>query len=350
MLGYNPVTGELGNCIVVGRGAIAIRLALEELNKKGKKVLVPSNICYAAVLPILYAGYSPVFCDVDCRSGNVTLDIVRHCSLYNVVAALIPHMYGNPVLGMEEIVSFLHDHNVAVIEDCASLMSKEGTNFVPGMLGDFSIYSTGYSKTIDIGFGGLLYSKFFDLSRAERIEQSFHPWNEAYKLEWNEFSQFYRILRNDGQITNLATSLYSLLPEALRESFNFSISDKEKRRIIEAIRDLDMIVHERRRKYQLYKKLLIDLGNEVYVFESFSVPWRFNLLIDNRERFIKYCLENKLPVSDWYPRVTTMFSKSEKFPGAEWHENHIVNFPLLIQDSEIEHICRIIKDFQVLTA
>ncbi len=350
MLDFNPVTGESGKCIAVGRGAIAIRLALEEIDKKGKYILVPSNICYAAVLPIIYAGYKPVFCDVDSRSGNVTRETITKTCFENVVAAIIPHMYGNPIPEMKEIVEFLHFRNVVVIEDCASLMSRDGGAYIPGTLGDFVIYSTGYSKTIDIGLGGLLYSKSCDLRRSERLEQSFCPWNDEYKTEWNEFSRIYRILRNDGQMTNLASVIYLNLPETLYKSYNFSISLEEKRRIVSSLNDLDRIIASRRRKYQTYNDLLACFINVSYPYEESAVPWRFNLLIENKHEFIEQCLHDNLPISDWYPRVTTVFQNSDHFVGAEWHEEHIVNFPLLKEDCEIKRICEVMKKYKVISA
>lgn len=347
MLDFNPVTGESGQCIAVGRGAIAIRLALEEIAMKGKGILVPSNICYAAVLPIIFAGYKPVFCDVDSRSGNVTTESIKRSCFKNVVAAVIPHMYGNPIPEMKEIVEFLHSCKVVVIEDCASLMSRDGEIYIPGTLGDFTIYSTGYSKTIDIGFGGLLYSKNYDLKRAEKLEQSFGVWDDCYKNEWNEFSKIYRILRNDGQTTNLASIIYSNLPETLHKSYNYSISTEEKKRIISSINDLDRIVAERRRRYQIYIELLDSCSSDLYPYERSAVPWRFNLLIEHKHDFIEQCLHHNLPVSDWYPRVTPVFQNSDCFVGAEWHEDHIVNFPLLLEEREIKHICEVIKDIKV---
>lgn len=346
MIDYNPVTGESGDCIAVGRGAIAIRLALEKINGKGRKVLVPSNICYAAVLPVIYAGYSPVFCDVDSRSGNVTLKIISEFCYDDIAAAIIPHMYGNPIPDMREIVHFLRSFEVIIIEDCASLMARDGSAFIPGTLGDFVVYSTGYSKTIDIGFGGILFSKRFNLADIEEFEQSFHPWTDDYEREWQTFSRIYRLFRNAGRKTNIVKVLYSNLPETLKESYNFSISYDKKKRIFESVHDLDWIVLERRRQYDLYRSLLTAFADELYVFEEDAVPWRFNLLLDNRKEFIKFSLLKRLPVSDWYPQVTSIFGVDECFVGAEWHEKRIVNFPLMIKDDEIHRICKTLKEFR----
>lgn len=340
MLNENPVTGRNGQCLVLGRGAIAIRLALSQSEHKDGYVLVPANICYAAVLPVIYSGYKPLFCDVDPLSGNVTLDTVSAVSDPDIVAAVIPHMYGNPVKDFPEIYRYLNKKNVTVIEDCASLMTNTGNDYVPGTIGDYVVYSTGYSKTIDIGYGGLLFSEKKDLHRAEALEQEFSPYSETFEEEWSCFSAVYRVLRNHGQETLTAKGVYQNLPEVFYSSFSHKTDVEKKAKILECIKQLDQVIHDRRKQYQTYLQVLKLPDEKVYQFGSDAVPWRFNLLLgDERKDFIKYCLENRLPVSDWYPLVTPVFGETKVFPGAEWHEQHIVNFPLIIPEENISLIC-----------
>ena len=346
MLNYNPVTKKSGQSFAVGRGAVAIRLALSNLSIKDGYVLVPANICYAAVLPVIYSGFSPLFCDVDPVSGNVTLNSVKCACNNDVIAAIIPHMYGNPVNEFLLIYDYLHSRNVTVIEDCASLMTNKGNNYIPGTIGDYVVYSTGYSKTIDIGFGGLLFSERNDLNCLESVENNLNEFDKSYELEWSSFSAVYRILRNKGQHTSIAKSVFQNLPSSFSDSYNFRVSEEQKTKIIESIDTLDAVIEERRRKYKLYLSSLEISEEKVYSFSADSVPWRFNMLLgEEREEFIKYCLDNKLPVSDWYPLVTPIFGDNKCYPNAEWHEKHIVNFPILISDEKIIEICNIINQY-----
>ena len=344
MLNYNPVTGRSGQCFAVGRAAIAIRLVLSALQKQGGYVLVPANICYAAVLPILYAGYKPLFCDVDSFVGNVTLDTVTAAWCPETVAAIIPHMYGNPISEMTAIYEYLHQNGAVVIEDCASLMTRSGSEYIPGSIGDYVVYSTGYSKTIDIGFGGLLFSENEPLQPLETAEQSFGEYCDDFEVEWSTFSAVYRVLRNKGQYSLIAKSVFQNLPASFESSFAFRISLEKKAQILKCVKDLDRVVKERRNKHQLYMRLLKIPEQSVYSFSEDAVPWRFNLLVgDERNDFIRFCLDRLLPVSDWYPLVTPVLGDSHSYPGAEWHEKHIINFPLLISDEEIIRICRTIN-------
>lgn len=348
MLKQNPVTKQNGDCIVVGRGATAIYLVLKYGKIPCGKVIVPANICYAAVFPIIYAEYEPIFCDVDPNNGNVTIDTIKEAYSESIVAAVIPHMYGNPVADLLEIKCFFKDKGIILIEDCASLMTNQGDSYIPGTIGDYVVYSTGYSKTIDIGFGGLLCSTSFSLEEMEKNESTLPIYKHEFEYECNIFSKVYRVLRNNGQDSCIAKGIYKSLTESLKNSFVFSIEESRKKEIINAIQNLDYIIRKRRRNYQLYIQNLEGsrIKDKIFAFGKDSVPWRFNILMrDNARPFIDYCLREMVPVSDWYPCVTPIFGIEQEFKGAMTHEKCIVNFPLLISEEEIDRICVIINSY-----
>ena len=61
------ITNLRKNNLFVGRAATAIYLVLNTLIKN-KEVILPSNICYAAVYPVIYSGNKPIFVDVNKKS------------------------------------------------------------------------------------------------------------------------------------------------------------------------------------------------------------------------------------------------------------------------------------------
>jgi len=344
MLNHNPITQEVGECIVVGRAATAIYLVLSELKQKNKYVLVPANICYAAVFPIISAGLIPLFCDVDKYSGNITISSVKEALNSDVVAAIIPHMYGNPIQDIKELHSIFLENNVIMIEDCASLMTNEMTSSTPGTVGDYVLYSTGYSKTVDLGFGGILYSKTYSLSNMEQDLSELPLFNDKFEKETSLFSKIYRLLRNQRHESNLSKDFYGCLNNSFKDNFLYRIDKSKQDLILEKVKELDDVISSRRYKYLYYKNKLQD-KYDIYFYTDSAVPWRFNILVKNRDDFVKYCLENELPISDWYPCVTPVFGIDKRFDGAAWHEKHIVNFPLMIDDGAIDSICDVLLKY-----
>lgn len=344
MLKKNPATGQPGDCLIVGRGSVGIYLALKNINTVKHKVLLPANICYAAIYPVLNAGYIPLFCDVEKYSGNVTLRILQSIDFEDVFVAVLPHMYGNPIDNLPEIYEFLSSKDVLLIEDCASLMTNDGDSYIPGTIGDYIVYSTGHSKTIDIGIGGFLFSSKHSLIECEKIENTLPAYTQEIGSEFDVFSKIYRTIRNAGENHKIVKIFYESLQASFAKIFLFSLDEKQKEKIVQACNKLNEVINTRRYEYSLYTSLLNDECS--YKFNDKAVPWRYNMLIaKNREGFIKYCLDNSLPVSDWYPLVTPMFNEDGEYPGARWHAEHIVNFPLLIEHEEIKRICGIINSY-----
>lgn len=69
-------------------------------------------------------------------------------------------------------------------------MTNRSGSYRPGTVGDYVIYSTGYSKTVDIGIGGLLFSVSADLEDAEKEERSLNPYQECIGDEWRIFQRY----------------------------------------------------------------------------------------------------------------------------------------------------------------
>ncbi len=167
------------NSLIVGRATTAIYGILKCSNSNLRGILLPANICPAAIYGCIYAGFKPIFCDVDPISGNTTYELISKANFDNVQYALLPHMYGNPIGRFDDIVSFLHTKGIIVIEDCASAFgSVDGKGNVVGSFGDYSIFSFGYSKTISIGFGGMLKSSTYDLAPIKDELSSLHIFND----------------------------------------------------------------------------------------------------------------------------------------------------------------------------
>lgn len=335
------------NSMVVGRAATGIYLIFQIQKKKGK-VLYPANICYAAIYPAIYAGMSPIFCDTDPKSGNVTYKIVEKVlrNEPDICAMVIPHMYGNPVTDIGQIQDICHKRGILLVEDCASAMGATIGGKQIGCYGDYVIYSTGYAKTIDLGYGGIVSSdlpldSLHEIYRRLPLYSSQIEENEAF------FSKIYRLVRNNEKQT-ISKYIFAGLRENLKDMFVYRINTDLEEKLISHLCDLEKIVDQRRmnlHKYQTYIKECSLL--EQYVFEDGAVPWRFNLLVSPKIRkdLITYLLEKSVPVSDWYPSVSEMFGDIGEYIGVSKIEHEIINFPLLLPEVEIKRICFEINRF-----
>ena len=65
---------------------------------------------------------------------------------------------------------------------------------------------------------------------------------------------------------------------------------------------------------------------------------------ERKRKIINELLCDNVPVSDWYPVVTPIFGEDKNnYPNTYCIEQKILNFPLLIDDYEIQRICECIN-------
>ena len=333
------------NSFLCGRGATAIYLVLQALKNQDnrRRVIVPANICYAAVYPILYAGFSPVFCDVCSEDGNASLNCIRARMDSSIGGLLIPHMYGNPVQEIAEIKSFCHHNRLFLIEDCASAMGAslpDGTKV--GTFGDYTIYSTGYAKTVDLGIGGVIASNN-RLNAFEKLEEELPEYTSGNHEAERFFSRQYRQWRNSNRKLKGSEWETFFLHSDFRHLFLFKIDCEMKKRIRDRLeRDLDIEIRRRRNNHDIYCQYLQGVPSiQLYHYNKGAVPWRFSIIVPapKRRQIIDSLLEKKIPVSDWYPPVVQLFDNSDSYPGAQRSGDSILNFPLTISEAEITSIC-----------
>ncbi len=154
--------------VATGSGTSALHVALHELGiGKGDEVIVPALTFVATVNPVVYAGATPVFVDVDIQTWNMDPCAVEE-AVTDKTRAIIPvHLYGNPC-DMDEISRIAEKYGLCVIEDAAESLGARYKGAFTGTLGDLGCFSFNGNKTITTGGGGMVTGK--DLQRLNHIE------------------------------------------------------------------------------------------------------------------------------------------------------------------------------------
>jgi dTDP-4-amino-4,6-dideoxygalactose transaminase len=139
--------------IGVGNGTDAITIALRALGAQpGDEVVVPSFTFYASVEAIVTAGATPVFCDVDPGTRNVTADTVRAVLTPRTRAIVAVDLFGCPAPLPE-----IRELGVPVLEDAAQAAGASLAGRRAGSLGDVATFSFYPSKNLPcFGDGGAI--------------------------------------------------------------------------------------------------------------------------------------------------------------------------------------------------
>ncbi|HTX46857.1 MAG TPA: DegT/DnrJ/EryC1/StrS family aminotransferase [Solirubrobacteraceae bacterium] len=158
--------------IGVANGTDAITIALRALGlNRGDEVVVPSLTFYASAEAVVSAGATPVFCDVDADTRNVTFDTVRAAMTPRTRAIIAVDLFGFPAPTPE-----LRELGVPVLEDAAQAAGASLDGRRAGALGDAATFSFYPSKNLGaFGDGGAIATDddhVADLARALRFHGS----------------------------------------------------------------------------------------------------------------------------------------------------------------------------------
>lgn len=150
--------------------AILKALSCVEGLKKNDKILLQAFTCNAAINPVLWAGFEPVY--VDCNKDNFNIDIenLKEKILKNPDAKIliIQHTFGLPA-NMDEIMFIVRQNNLILIEDCAHSLGAEFKGQKVGTFGKAAFFSFSRDKVISSVYGGMAVTN--DDLIAEKLEK-----------------------------------------------------------------------------------------------------------------------------------------------------------------------------------
>jgi dTDP-4-amino-4,6-dideoxygalactose transaminase len=175
---FAAATGA-AHAVGVANGTDAITIALQALGVgPGDEVVVPAFTFYASAEAIPPTGASPVFCDIDLDTFNVTADTVRAALTPRTKAVIAVDLFGNPA-PVEEIAAL----GVPVLEDAAQAAGATLDGRPAGSLGAVGTFSFFPSKNLAcFGDGGAVTTS--DDGLAERIRMlRFHGSRDKVTFE-----------------------------------------------------------------------------------------------------------------------------------------------------------------------
>jgi dTDP-4-amino-4,6-dideoxygalactose transaminase len=152
---YRAATGRrhaLAHC----NGTAALMAAFFALDlQPGDEVLVPSATFWASVVPMLWLGALPVFCESEpVRLGLDPEDVTRKITP-RTRAMVVVHLWGMPSR-MTELLAIARHHGLRVVEDASHALGATWRGRPCGTLGDVGVFSLQGEKLAPAGEGGML--------------------------------------------------------------------------------------------------------------------------------------------------------------------------------------------------
>jgi perosamine synthetase len=134
----------------------ALHLSLLSLGiGPGDEVIVPDITWVATANAVLYAGATPIFCDVEPETWCMDPQSFERLITPRTKAVMPVHLYGHPA-PMDEIMVIAQRHGLRVVEDAAPAIGAECYGRRTGTFGDFACFSFQGAKLLVTGEGGML--------------------------------------------------------------------------------------------------------------------------------------------------------------------------------------------------
>ena len=127
--------------------------------KTGDEVITTPLTYVATSNAILHCGATPIFVDVDSKTGLLDLKKIEK-KITKKTKAIIPvHLYGQ-MINMRRLKKIADKYHLKIIEDAAHALEASRDGYRPGQLGFAACFSFHAAKNITSGQGGALASRF----------------------------------------------------------------------------------------------------------------------------------------------------------------------------------------------
>lgn len=169
--------------IALANGTAALECALRALNiGPGDEVIVTSRTFLASVACIVNVGATPIFCDIELDSQNISARTIEPTITPKTKGIICVHLAGWPC-DMDPILDLAREHGFYVIEDCAQAHGASYKGKPVGTLGDVAAWSFCQDKIITTGGeGGMVTTNSAEIW--ERI-WSFKDHGKSYDAVFN---------------------------------------------------------------------------------------------------------------------------------------------------------------------
>ena len=311
---------------------------------------------------IRYAGYYPVFADIDYKSLQMNLDSLGERDLSEITVIVPVHLFGIPC-EWGKVERIKNQKNILVIEDVAPAFGAEYQGLPAGSLGDASIISFHHTKIISAEIGGVLVTNDDDL--AHKIDNTLNEFVAA-KDDLHLFvNAFIRKLFTTPSIYPITHSTYRLLHGGQMYHISPSRSAPPKNfftrcpkfssaLILNQIEKLDWNLSRRKKLAEIYQEELSNApGLSLPIIpEDCSPAWmQFPILVNDirdKEKFYKYMQRHGIDLGwTWRYSCAESFGLNG-FPNTQKAAKTLLGLPTYpsLTDDEAHYICDIAKAYR----
>ena len=347
-------------------------------DKSKNKIILSSFTVFDMINMILLSGFEPIFIDHYKNSSQINIHQLKKKinKLNNEIGAVLLTHYNINNSELSEISNICKQNKIILIEDCAISIGSKFNNDYVGKFGDYSIFSFGFYKFINVLSGGMVFSK----------NKSFYNFVIEKEKNWNEVKiyNFYKLIIKSFFIRVMSSKIFFNLifpfikfsykndiklikkllindpkphqKEVFPKEYKFRLSQLQINDIIFQFKNLKPQRETRERNYRNYSeniknKKIIFFHNKQDLLNK-NAYLNFPIIVENKNKFIKYMMDNNIDISPQFYRSVNQLSFLNKYKkGTKLIHNSVSNLVTLptysgINKNYILKICEIINRYK----
>lgn len=315
------------DCLVTTNSCTEAAFQIMELLEigPGDEVVMPSMSFVGIANAVISRGAQVVFCDVDKKTLNPSLNDILSCVTDNTRAIFLIHYAGVPSSDLEAIVKECQSRGIAVIEDNANSPFSFLNGKSTGTFGDFGIWSFDAMKILVTGDGGLIFANNSD--HIEKLRKT-----------------TYLGLETESGLSSTVDSKW----------WQFDVSSPSRRSImnditaaigVEQLKKVDEFISRRQEIYGKYSQALNHLDwitlPEVPA-NVHSSYYMYHVQVGDRDRFARYLRNEGIYTTfRYYPlHWVSFYNSTASLPNTEHAANTTLCIPIHqnLTDQEVDYI------------
>jgi perosamine synthetase len=315
--------------VALNSGTSALHLALVLAGvKSGDEVIIPPQTFIATGMAVLQQGATPVFADIQYRTGNIDPASIRG-KISPKTRAIIPVHWGGYPCDLGEIHTVASAQNLAVIEDAAHALGASYGGKPIGAVSRFTCFSFQAIKHLNTGDGGALCCLRPEDEKQARVRR------------------WFSIDRDNSAPSFLGERVYDAADVGYKYHLNdlgAAIGLGNLEMFPKVIARLREIAGRYRREFATVPGLTL-LENKD---DRVSACWLFTMLLERRDDFLRALQTRGVPASVFHQRIdrhSVFGGTRQDLPNMTRFNNDQAAVPLHagLTDEEVETVIGAVK-------
>lgn len=296
----------------------------------GAEVISPSFSFIASANCILYERGTPVFVDIDIRTGNMDPDAVEAAITPKTKAIIVVHAFGQPA-DLDPIMALAKKHNLYVIEDACESIGATYKGRMTGTFGDTAVYAFYPNKQMTTGEGGMMVTD---------------------RDDWGEL---FRSLRNQGR------DVFNEWLDHTRLGYNYRLDEMSAALGLTQIQRIETLLEKRAQVAGWYNERIDELTRieKPYIADTTTRMSWFVYVVRcaddvNRSELMKYLQANGIPSRPYFTPIHLQPFYRQKFgfkegdlPMTEKAGQTFLALPFsgVMTEEMVDYVCHHLREF-----